>query len=111
MCLGDLFLEGVEEEGYPNLSINLLTVASTGNAAFLDELLKAGLDPDVGDSKGRTPLVSSSVLVRYTCEKLCSQFEIFMTIIDFNQFLFNNLKNCRASVFLLEIDIPIGISK
>ncbi|XP_027113168.2 potassium channel AKT2/3 [Coffea arabica] len=56
LCLGDLFLEGVEEEGDPNLSINLLTVASTGNAAFLDELLKAGLDPDVGDSKGRTPL-------------------------------------------------------
>lgn len=56
LCLGDLFLEGVEEEGDPNSSINLLTVASTGNAAFLDELLKAGLDPDVGDSKGRTPL-------------------------------------------------------
>lgn len=56
LCLGDLFLEGGEEDGDPNMSINLLTVASTGNAAFLNELLKAGLDPDIGDSKGRTPL-------------------------------------------------------
>lgn len=46
-----------EEEGEPTMAFNLLTVASTGNAAFLDELLKARLDPDVGDSKGRTPLV------------------------------------------------------
>ncbi|KAK4476850.1 hypothetical protein RD792_016012 [Penstemon davidsonii] len=54
--LGDLFIEGGEENGDPNMSINLITVAGTGNAAFLNELLKAGLDPDVGDSKGRTPL-------------------------------------------------------
>ncbi|KAK6136509.1 hypothetical protein DH2020_029745 [Rehmannia glutinosa] len=54
--LGDLFLEGGDEDGDPNMSINLLTVAGTGNAAFLNELLKAGLDPDVGDSKGKTPL-------------------------------------------------------
>lgn len=56
MRLGDLFFEG-DEDGNPDLSINLLTVASTGNAAFLDELLRAGLDPNIGDSKGRTPLV------------------------------------------------------
>ncbi|XP_059297144.1 potassium channel AKT2/3-like isoform X1 [Lycium ferocissimum] len=54
--LTDLFLEVGEEDSDPNMSINLLTVASTGNAAFLDELLKARLDPDIGDSKGRTPL-------------------------------------------------------
>ncbi|GFP99211.1 potassium channel akt2/3 [Phtheirospermum japonicum] len=54
--LGDLFLEGGDEDGDPNMFINLMTVASTGNAAFLNELLKAGLDPDVGDSKGKTPL-------------------------------------------------------
>lgn len=63
LCLGDLFLEGGEEDGDLNMSINLLTVASTGNAAFLNELLKAGLDPDIGDSKGRTPLVSQFPLV------------------------------------------------
>jgi hypothetical protein len=53
----DLIVENGEEEGDPNMASNLLTVASTGNAAFLDELLKARLDPDIGDSKGRTPLV------------------------------------------------------
>ncbi|EMS50502.1 Potassium channel AKT2/3 [Triticum urartu] len=35
---------------------NLLTVAATGNAGFLEDLLKVGMDPDVGDSKGRTAL-------------------------------------------------------
>ncbi|XP_044490240.1 potassium channel AKT2/3 isoform X2 [Mangifera indica] len=55
--IGELVVEGGgEEDGDPNMSFNLLTVASTGNAAFLDELLKARLDPDIGDSKGRTPL-------------------------------------------------------
>ncbi|XP_031285395.1 potassium channel AKT2/3 [Pistacia vera] len=55
--IGELLVEGGgEEDGDPNMSFNLLTVASTGNAAFLDELLKARLDPDIGDSKGRTPL-------------------------------------------------------
>ncbi|OMP01617.1 hypothetical protein COLO4_11777 [Corchorus olitorius] len=50
-------VESVDEDDDPkNISINLLTVAETGNAAFLDELLKARLDPDIGDSKGRTPL-------------------------------------------------------
>ncbi|XP_064967988.1 potassium channel AKT2-like isoform X2 [Musa acuminata AAA Group] len=39
-----------------NKPCNLLTVAATGNSCFLDKLLKAGMDPDIGDSKGRTPL-------------------------------------------------------
>lgn len=55
--LGDLMVDsGNQEDDDPNMSMNLLTVAGTGNAAFLDELLKARLDPDIGDSKGRTPL-------------------------------------------------------
>lgn len=56
--LDDLLLESGEEDGDgdPNMSMNLLTIAGTGNAAFLDELLKARLDPDISDSKGRTPL-------------------------------------------------------
>ncbi|KAL3326117.1 hypothetical protein AABB24_037023 [Solanum stoloniferum] len=52
----DLFLDVWDEDSDPNMSINLLTVASTGNAAFLDELLKARLDPNICDSKGKTPL-------------------------------------------------------
>ncbi|XP_061337183.1 potassium channel AKT2/3 isoform X2 [Gastrolobium bilobum] len=51
----DLMVENVEEDD-PNMAVNLLTVASTGNAAFLEELLRAGLDPDIGDAKGKTPL-------------------------------------------------------
>ncbi|CAK7357046.1 unnamed protein product [Dovyalis caffra] len=55
--IGDVIVENAEEEeGDPNMAFNLLTAASTGNAAFLEELLKAKFDPDIGDSKGRTPL-------------------------------------------------------
>ncbi|KAG6651907.1 potassium channel AKT2/3-like [Carya illinoinensis] len=60
LSIGDQLLEENEEEvdqaGDPNMASNLLAVAKAGNAAFLDELLKAKLDPDIGDSKGRTPL-------------------------------------------------------
>lgn len=42
----------------PNIASSLITVVSTGNAALLDELLKAKLNPDVTDSKGKTPLVT-----------------------------------------------------
>lgn len=56
LSIKDLMVENVEEDD-PNMAVNLLTVASTGNAAFLEELLRAGLDPDIGDSKEKTPLV------------------------------------------------------
>lgn len=42
-----------------NIPCNLLTVAATGNSSFLEDLLRVGMDPDVGDSKGRTALVST----------------------------------------------------
>ncbi|XP_031127362.1 potassium channel AKT2/3 [Ipomoea triloba] len=54
--LGDLFIEIGDEDGDPNMSINLFTVVATGNATFLNELLKAGMDPNIGDTKGKTPL-------------------------------------------------------
>ncbi|XP_058007071.1 potassium channel AKT2/3 isoform X2 [Hevea brasiliensis] len=54
--IGEFLTEGGEEDGDPNMAFNLLTAASAGNAAFLEELLRAKLDPDIGDSKGRTPL-------------------------------------------------------
>lgn len=57
MKIGALPVEAGEEENDPSMGDNLLTVARTGNTALLDELLKAKLDPDIGDSKGRTPLV------------------------------------------------------
>ncbi|GMI83619.1 potassium transport 2/3 [Hibiscus trionum] len=50
-------MEDREEVGdLRNMSISLLDVADTGNAAFLEELLKARLDPDIVDCNGRTPL-------------------------------------------------------
>ena len=55
--IGELSVENAEEEGDLNMEADLLDVARSGNAALLDELLKAKLDPDIGDSKGRTPLV------------------------------------------------------
>lgn len=61
LSIKDLMVENVEEED-PNMAVNLLTVASTGNAAFLEELLRAGLDPDIGDSEGKTPLVCSCLI-------------------------------------------------
>ncbi|XP_027330071.1 potassium channel AKT2/3 isoform X2 [Abrus precatorius] len=75
LSIRDLMVENVEEDD-PNMAVNLLTVASTGNAAFLEELLRAGLDPDIGDSKGKTPLhIAASngyeecvkVLLKHTC--------------------------------------------
>ncbi|KAK7853336.1 potassium channel akt2/3 [Quercus suber] len=56
LSIGDLNVDNGEEEGDPNMASSLLTVADTGNAAFLDELLRARFDPDIGDSEGRTPL-------------------------------------------------------
>ncbi|CAI9103833.1 OLC1v1002404C1 [Oldenlandia corymbosa var. corymbosa] len=99
--LGDLFLEGVEEDGDPNLSINLLSVASTGNAAFLDELLKAGLDPDVGDSKGRTPLHIAAtkgheecvmVLLKHACN-------IYLQDVDGNTAIWEAIAGQNQAVF------------
>ncbi|CAN4108107.1 unnamed protein product [Withania somnifera] len=74
--LGDLFHAVGEGNGDPSMYVNLLTVASTGNATFLEELLKGNLDPDIGDAQGRTPLhIAASkgheecvmVLLRHGC--------------------------------------------
>lgn len=52
MSIEDLFVMGSRQEPH-----DLMTVVATGNFAFLEELLNAGMDPNIGDSKGRTPLV------------------------------------------------------
>nr|BAJ86681.1 predicted protein [Hordeum vulgare subsp. vulgare] len=53
----DLLGESIGAAGSGNIvPCNLLTVAATGNGGFLGDLLKVGMDPDVGDSKGRTAL-------------------------------------------------------
>lgn len=59
--IGDLRTQqNGENNGFVPLNIasNLIAVVTTGNAALLDELLKAKLSPDITDSKGKTPLVT-----------------------------------------------------
>ncbi|KAK2966667.1 hypothetical protein RJ640_002365 [Escallonia rubra] len=99
--IGDSWLDGVEEDGDPNMTINLLTVASTGNAAFLDELLKAGLDPHNGDSKGRTPLhIAASkgheecvlVLLKHACN-------IHLRDVNGNTALWDAISSNHNSIF------------
>ncbi|KAL4588464.1 hypothetical protein LXL04_001355 [Taraxacum kok-saghyz] len=101
--LGDLLIDGGEEggDGDPNMSMNLLTVAGTGNAAFLDELLKARLDPDISDSKGRTPLhIAASkgheecvlVLLKHACN-------IHLRDMDGNTALWDAISSNNHSIF------------
>ncbi|KAK9134760.1 hypothetical protein Syun_014090 [Stephania yunnanensis] len=70
-----LIVNGEDNEDL-NLSSSLLNAANAGNAAFLDELLKAGMDPDTRDATGRTPLhIAASkghedcvlVLLKHSC--------------------------------------------
>ncbi|KQK06109.1 potassium channel AKT2 [Brachypodium distachyon] len=76
MKVEDLLGENTAELDGGNIPCNLLTVAATGNSSFLEDLLKAGMDPDVGDSKGRTALHIAAangyedcvqVLLRHAC--------------------------------------------
>lgn len=46
------------EKDEANIPCSLLTVAATGNSCLLDKLMVAGMNPDVRDSRGRTPLVT-----------------------------------------------------
>ncbi|XP_065870572.1 potassium channel AKT2/3 [Euphorbia lathyris] len=100
----DLKIEGEEEEGGdPSVGFNLLSVASTGNAVFLEELLKAKLDPDIGDSKGRTPLhIAASkghedcvlALLRHGCN-------IHLKDVNGNTALWEALSSKQQSIFRL----------
>eukprot|EP00262_Sarcandra_glabra_P001867 TRINITY_DN12029_c0_g1_i1.p1 TRINITY_DN12029_c0_g1~~TRINITY_DN12029_c0_g1_i1.p1 ORF type:complete len:786 (-),score=92.54 TRINITY_DN12029_c0_g1_i1:18-2375(-) len=51
----DLFPESGCSEEF-KIPCNILTAASNGNSVILEELLREGMDPNVQDSKRRTPL-------------------------------------------------------
>ncbi|XP_042467996.1 potassium channel AKT2-like [Zingiber officinale] len=51
----DLVGDTGEKDG-ANIPCSLLTVAATGNSSLLNKLMIAGMNPDVRDSRGRTPL-------------------------------------------------------
>ena len=80
LSIRDLNVNNGEEEDDPNMASNLFTVAGTGNAAFLDELLRARFDPDIGDSEGRTPLVCFYVIYIYIIEFFMYSFFILSKI-------------------------------
>ncbi|KAB2091674.1 hypothetical protein ES319_A03G208200v1 [Gossypium barbadense] len=108
--IGDLAEEGGEEDNEPkNITINLLNAADIGNAAFLDELLKARLDPDIGDSKGRTPLHIAAtkghedcvlVLLKHACnvhlQDMNGNTALWNAISSKNHSIFRVLYNCAA---------------
>lgn len=108
--IGDLAEEGGEEDDEPkNITINLLNAADIGNAAFLDELLKARLDPDIGDSKGRTPLHIAAtkghedcvlVLLKHACnvhlQDMNGNTSLWNAISSKHHSIFRVLYNCAA---------------
>ncbi|CAL5322666.1 unnamed protein product [Camellia sinensis] len=97
--IGDIWLEDGEEDGDPNMSINLLTVAGSGNAAFLDELLKARLDPDIGDSQGRTPLHIAASKGHEECVLVLLKPAYNMHLLDSNTALWDAISSKHHSIF------------
>lgn len=55
ISVDDILAEN-EHSTEAKIPCNLLTVTATGNSYFLEKLLRTGMDPDIGDSNGRTPL-------------------------------------------------------
>ncbi|CAN1143538.1 Potassium channel AKT2/3 [Linum perenne] len=99
--IGDFLFDGGEEESDKSMAFNLLSVASSGNAVFLEELLKARFDPDIVDSKGKTPLhIAASkgheecvlVLLRHGCN-------IHLRDMSGNTALWEALSSQHSSIF------------
>ncbi|XP_059435148.1 potassium channel AKT2/3-like, partial [Corylus avellana] len=92
---------GEDEERDPNIASNLLNAAATGNAAFLDELLKAKLDPDIGDSKGRTPLHIAASKGHEECVSVLLKHGCNVHLRDMNRdtALWNSISSKHHSIF------------
>ncbi|XP_056684370.1 potassium channel AKT2/3 isoform X2 [Spinacia oleracea] len=56
LSVGEWLIENAERDGELVKALILMNVAAAGNSIFLDKLLNANFDPNVCDSRGRTPL-------------------------------------------------------
>jgi hypothetical protein len=72
MKVEDLLGENTGESG----DSNLLTVTAMGNSGFLEDLLRAGMDPDVGDAKGRTALVSEQKRIKLNSDPMSRRVDL-----------------------------------
>ncbi|XP_070682673.1 potassium channel AKT2/3 isoform X4 [Malus domestica] len=83
--VGEILVESGEDEGDdPKAAFNMLTAASKGDATLLDELLKAKLDPDIGDFKGRTPLHIAASKGHYECVLVLLKYACNVHVRDTN---------------------------
>ncbi|XP_028791056.1 potassium channel AKT2/3 [Neltuma alba] len=104
----ELLIDLSREED-PNTAVNLLHVASTGNAAFLEELLKAGLDSGVTDSKGRTPLHIAALNGHEECVKVLLNHacNIHAKDINGNTALWDAIASKRHSIFRILYQLAV----
>lgn len=63
--MGEWLIENAERDGELVKALILMNVAAAGNSIFLDKLLNANFDPNVCDSRGRTPLVFNLFIVSF----------------------------------------------
>ncbi|KAJ6803269.1 potassium channel AKT2 isoform X1 [Iris pallida] len=101
--------DGEHDEAAVPQPCNLLTVAATGDSCLLDKLLAAGMDPDIGDSRGRTPLhIAASkgyedcalVLLKHACnvnvQDVDGNTPLWLAIATKRHKIFNLLYHCAC---------------
>ncbi|XP_038989420.1 potassium channel AKT2-like [Phoenix dactylifera] len=102
-------LEENGEYDEANIPCNLLTVVATGSSSLVEGLLKAGMDPDISDSRGRTPLhVAASkgfedcvlVLLNHACnvniQDVDGNTPLWIAITAKHHKIFNLLYHCAC---------------
>ncbi|CAN6456117.1 unnamed protein product [Victoria cruziana] len=85
------------------IPFELVSVANTGNSILLEELLKAGMDPNVTDSKGRTPLHVATANGYEGCVSVLLQHGCNINIKDLNGNtpLWNAISSGNNNIFRL----------
>lgn len=109
ISIDDMIAENGEHDEATVPPCNLSTVAATGNSCLLDKLLAAGMDPDIGDSRGRTPLhIAASkgyedcalVLLKHACnvnvQDMDGNTPLWLAIATKHHKVFNLLYQCAC---------------